>query len=431
MQWESMGFKDEPFKTQPITTHTIELYTGNKEKIEKSQFVLHSHNVVMVIEGSRGVGTTSFGNFLRFKAQVEKKYFTPTSEIRIEPNWNADTLMAAVIANVVSTLELQHFDKVKDQKKFKDAKAIVQRVTQMYRSFGATAFGFGANIGQSGATSQPMIISTQVLSQHLEDLVQITHDIGFKYGMLIQLNNLDIGVVQHESHIKTLLNIMRDYFQMNGTSWLLVGDMPLRRFIAQEVDRVDDIIAHETDIIPLSEDDYLAMIEKRVHYYRVNPKVELPVDKEVLLYLYKITNGRLRFIFSLLNRLFNALQVGTLTDRITLDLAKPVVVNYAKNRISRFNLSTNEELVLKTVVMQNPIQVKEIVKILDKKPNHISNILGQLLAYKLVGYTKEWRHHCYYPSVDAYVAYLDDTDQYSPDGSVESTARVSSSFSAV
>lgn len=119
MQWESMGFKDEPFRTQPITAYTIELYTGNQKKVEENQFVLHSNNVVMVIEGSRGVGTTSFGNVLRFKAQEEKKYFTPTSEIRIEPNWNADTLVAAVIANVVSTLELQHFDKIKDQPKFR------------------------------------------------------------------------------------------------------------------------------------------------------------------------------------------------------------------------------------------------------------------------------------------------------------------------
>lgn len=405
MQWESMGFKDEPFRTQPITAYTLELYTGNKDKIKKSQFSLQSSNIVMVIEGSRGVGTTSFGNFLRFKAQEERKYFTPTSEIRVEPNWNADTLMAAVIANIVSTLELQHFDKIKDKKKFKDAKAIVRRVTEIYRSFGVTAFGLGASYGKSSSGSQPMIIPTQVLSQHLEDMVQLVYDLGFKYGILIQLNNLDIGAVQNEDHIKTLLNIMRDYFQMTGTSWLLVGDMSLRRFIAQEVDRVDDIVAFETDITPLSENDYLAMIDKRVSYFRVNPKVELPVDKEVLLYLYKLTKGRLRFIFGLLNRLFNSLQVGTLTDRITMELAKPVVINYAKERISRFNLSANEELVLKTIVRNDSIQVKEIADAIEKKPSHISNILSQLLGYKLVGYTKEWRHHYYYASVDAYIAY--------------------------
>src|SRR5688572_11695461 len=111
MQWESIGFKDEPFKTQPITSSTLELYTGHDERQEKCQFALQSKNILMVIEGSRGVGTTSFGNVLRFRAQNEGKYFTPISEIRVEPNWNAETLMAAVIANIVTTLELQHFNK--------------------------------------------------------------------------------------------------------------------------------------------------------------------------------------------------------------------------------------------------------------------------------------------------------------------------------
>lgn len=407
MQWESMGFKGEPFRTQPITAYTLDLYTGNQEKIEQCQRALHSSNVVMVIEGSRGVGTTSFSNFIRFKAQEEKRYFTPTSEIRVEPNWNAETLMAAVIANVVSTLELQYFDDVKSNPKFLEAKAVVQRVSELYRSFGASAFGFGANYGESSVTSQPMIIPTQVLSKHLDDLVQIVYGLGFNYGILIQLNNLDIGVVQQENHIKMLFNIMRDYFQMDGTSWLLVGDMPLRHFIAQEVDRLDDIISHETIIDPLSEEDYLAMIERRVEHFRVSDKVELQVSKEALLYLHKITKGRLRFIFGLLNRLFNSLQIGSLTDRITLELAKPVVIDYSKKRIERFNLSDNEEKVLKTVVSKDLIQVKEIADLLGKKPNHISNILSHLSDHKLVGYKKEWRNHYYYASIDAHIAYSD------------------------
>ncbi len=407
MQWESMGFKDEPFKTQPITASTLELYTGNREKLKTAQFALHSNNIVMVIEGSRGVGTTSFGNFLRFKAQEEGKYFTPTSEIRVEPNWNGDTLMAAIIANVVSTLEIQYFDQVKNQQKFKEAKTMVKRVTETFRSFGASAFGFGGNYGKSSSASQPVIMPTQVLAHHLEDLVKVVLKLGFKYGILIQLNNLDVGVVQDENHLKQLLNVMRDYLQITGTSWLLVGDMSLRRFISQEIDRVDDIIAHETDITPLSEVDYLAMIEKRIKYFRINSKVNLPVDKEVWLYLYKVTKGRLRYIFGLLTRLFNVLQLGTLSDRITLDLAKPAIINYAKERVSRYNLSANEELILKAVVQHDSIQVKEIAEIVGKKASYVSNVLSKLQGYKLVGYTKEWRNHYYYASVDAHISYSD------------------------
>ncbi len=405
MQWESMGFKDEPFRTQPITLSTLDLYTGNEDKINKCQFAMHSDNSIIVIEGARGVGTTSFGNYLRFTLQKEKKYFTPTSEIRVEPNWNADTLIAAVIANVVSTLELQYFDRVKNKKEFKEAKAIVQRVTEIHRSFGITAFGLGGNYGKNLNETQPVIMPTQALSRYLEGLVEIVFELGFKYGILIQLNNLDIGVVQNEEHLKLLLNIMRDYFQMTGTNWLLVGDESLRRFIAQEIDRLDDIITHEADIAPLSEKDYLSMINRRIDYFRVNQKVKLPVDEDVLLYLYKITKGRLRYIFGLLNRLFNILQVGTLSDKVTLDLAQSVVVGYARERIGRYSLSSNEELVLKTIVHKDSITVKEVASTLGKKPSYISNILSQLLGYKLVGYHKKWRHHYYYPSIDSYIAY--------------------------
>lgn len=405
MEWESIGFKDEPFNTQPITAYTLELYTGNAEKLTNSELALHSKNLVMVIEGSRGVGTTSFGNYLRFKAQKAHKYFTPISEIRIEPTWNADTLIAAVIANIVSTLDLHYCDQVKNHKKFKEAKTLVQHVTRTYRSFGAEAFGFGGNYGSSGSTTSPMIMPTQVLAHHLEDLVEVVYSLGFKYGVLIQLNNLDVGVVQNEEHLKMLLNVMRDYFQMAGTSWLLVGDVSLRRFIAQNVDRLDDIITYDTIIEPLVETDYLAMIEKRIEYFRVNSKIILPVDKAVWIFLYKITRGRLRYIFGLLARLFNVLQPGTLSDKISLELAKPVIINYARERIERFNLSNNEELVLKTIVQHDAVQVKDIAKKLGKKSTYISNILSQLQKYKLVSYTKEWRNHYYFASVDAYIAY--------------------------
>ena len=58
MKWESLGFKDNPFNTDPITQSTIALYTGQKKAINVSQNVLQERNVLMVVEGARGVGTT-------------------------------------------------------------------------------------------------------------------------------------------------------------------------------------------------------------------------------------------------------------------------------------------------------------------------------------------------------------------------------------
>ena len=66
MKWESLGFKDNPFNTDPIVQSTIALYTGQERLIKLCQNVLLERNVVMIVEGARGVGTTSFSNFLRF-----------------------------------------------------------------------------------------------------------------------------------------------------------------------------------------------------------------------------------------------------------------------------------------------------------------------------------------------------------------------------
>ena len=53
----------------------------------------------MVIEGVRGVGTTSFANYLRFSTQAKKTYFTPRNEIGVQPDWNLETLLAVIISN--------------------------------------------------------------------------------------------------------------------------------------------------------------------------------------------------------------------------------------------------------------------------------------------------------------------------------------------
>ena len=66
-----------------------------------------------------------------------------------------------------------------------------------------------------------MVHATQILAHHIENLVKIVQDLGFKYGVLIQLNNLDVGTVQDEEHLKVLLNVMRVLKRRNklAPSW--------------------------------------------------------------------------------------------------------------------------------------------------------------------------------------------------------------------
>ena len=406
MQWESLGFKDNPFSTDPITIDTLDLYTGHNQEIEICKDVVSQKNILMVIEGRRGVGTTSFANFLRFTTQKKRLYLTPRNEIRVNPDWNLETLLSAVIANIIREIEFFQPAKIIKDKRFQDAKSISARISETYRSFGVDAFGLGANYGKSaGVNSQPVIVPASVLGHHLEDLATLAKSAGYKNGILLQLNNLDIGAIHEENHLKYLFNGLRDYIQTQDISWLLVGDVGLRSFITRQVDRLDDIVTYETEIEPLKASEYEELIERRIKYFRSNAKVYTPVEKEVFLYLYDITKGRLRYIFGLLNRLVTRVQVGDLTDRLTMDIAKPMIIRLAKERLKKQKLSPADEEVLVILASLGRSSVSEIAKEYKKSNNYVSNILAKLLKLRVVNYKKIGNARHYSLEIDAMVAY--------------------------
>lgn len=406
MQWKPLGFKENPFSTDPISQDTLALYTGHKEKIHFCQELLSQKDVLLIVEGARGVGTTSFANYLRFSSQHKKDYLTPRNEIRVESNWNLETLLAAIIGNIVREIEFFHPDTAVKDKRFQDAKALFMRIAETYRSFGIDAFGVGVNYGKTpGVSSQPVIVPSSVLGHHLEDLGNLAKILGYRFGILVQLNNLDVGVIHKEDYLRYLFNALRDYIQTRGISWLMVGDVGLRTFIASQVDRLDDIVTGEVEINPISQTEFEKLINTRLTFYRSNNKVFSPIETEVFLYLYEITRGRLRYIFGLLQRLISKLHVGNLTDKLTLDIAKPMITQLARSRISRNKLSLGEENVLKLLVEMKGATISDLAKASQKSTNYTSNLLSKLVQLKLVSSQKQGKSRFCIPELDAIIAF--------------------------
>ncbi|PIQ42604.1 MAG: hypothetical protein COV52_06815 [Gammaproteobacteria bacterium CG11_big_fil_rev_8_21_14_0_20_46_22] len=410
MDWDGLGFTDNPLDTDPIKQKTLALYVGHADEARICSNVLAGKNVNLIIEGARGVGTTSFANLMRFHAQEKDLYFTPPKEIRVEAGWTIETLFAAIISNVVRALEFVFEKKVQNNKSFQEAKAISSRIAEVYRSFGAQLGGYGFSAGLNynkapGIVTQPVIVPTNVLGDHLEELANITKKLGFKNGLLIQLNNLDVGVIHEEDHLKYLFNSLRDYMQTDGVSWILVGDTGLRSFIAQEVDRLDDIISHEVFIDPLSEKEFKTLIMRRVEHYRVNKNIELPIDWPAMLYLYRLTNGRLRYIFGLLSRMLRMLHVGDLADKISLEMAKPLVDRLIKERMKQKSLSEVQEEILKVVANNENCSVSLLAKQLGKSASHVSHTLRGLEEQRLLKRIKKGKSVYVHPVFDAVLAY--------------------------
>ncbi len=404
--WESLGFKNNPFNTNPITMSTLKLYTGQGTLIKACQNILCERNVLLIIEGARGVGTTSFANFLRFSAQIKKNYFTPSTEIRVGAGWSIDTLLSVVIANIVREIELSQIKEILKDKRFRDAKAISMRIAETYRSFGIDALGFGMNYGKTaGVSSQPIIVPTAVLGHHLEDLAALVQSKGYKYGLLLQLNNLDLGEIHEEKHLKYLFNELRDYIQTNNVSWLFVGDVGLRKFIAQQVDRLDDIVSYEVEIQALNKSDYVKLIEKRIQFYMNNPNAQLPIDDDVFLYLFDLTKGRLRYVFGLIKRLLNELSIRDIVYKLTLDLAQPMISKLAKERLAKNGLTSGEKEILKMLVKLGSASATELSHRLSKTRQYVSKILVKLYDMRLIYAKREGRNRIYLPVLDVVIAY--------------------------
>ncbi len=210
---------------------------------------------------------------------------------------------------------------------------------------------------------------------------------------------------QDEQHLTMLLNVMRDYLQLPGSSWLWVGDTQLRQFIAQKIDRLDDIVGCDIEITPLSSSEYMQLIEKRITYFRANNSVQLPVDADVWLYLFAVTKGRLRYIFGLLNRLFNVFKLGELTECISLDMAKPAVKELGEQRVKRHRLSQTETHILQSVVTEGPVSVSELAEHVGKAQTQVSRVLNNLYELRLVAFRQEWLSRFYSASIEAQLAY--------------------------
>lgn len=407
MQWDSLGFSDNPFDTDPIRQGTLDLYVGREESVSICKNVLAERNVLLVIEGARGIGTTSFGNYLRFNSQAQKKYFTPSNEIRVGAGWKIETLLAVIVANIVRELDIFQPENVSKSKQFQDAKALTMRIAETYRSFGVDALSFGVNYGKNaGITSQPSIIPAATLGHHLEDLATLVKSLGYEFGILLQLNNLDLGAIHEAKHLKYLFNELRDYIQTDLVSWMLVGDVGLRRFIAQQVDRLDDIVSYEVKISALSEDEFLKLIDQRAIFYKKHKNAEMPVDEKAFLYLFQITKGRLRYIFGLLKRLLNELSVGDLTDRLTLDIVKPMVVRLAQERIAQYDVTPKELGLLQRIVKKGTGNASKLSAELGQSRQAVSKALIRLLEMKLLTVQQSGRDRIYYPSLDAEIAYF-------------------------
>lgn len=403
--WEKWGLKDNPYSQNPIDENSLNLFVGRKKEIQVCRNALSTSNSRIVIEGGRGVGTTSLANYVRYTLAQNGNYLTPNLEISVARNWNQALLLSNVLSAVVYALERKH-RRVFSDRKFNAIKKATQVIEQRYKTAGLQALGFGGQLGTSSVVSLPSVIPTTTLIQYMNDLAVICGKKGYSKGIIIHLNNLDIETVFEPEVLKNLLNEIRDILQLKGYHWLLIGDTGFRSFIGSNVDRLDDIISAEIHLQPLTIKEVEELINRRIRHYSISKKhAAPPIDFEVIKYLYDLTNGRLRYIFGICTRLLSLVSTEALIHSIDLKFAEPIIKKLAEERIIQRNITDLSLKILRTLVKLEKATPTKLSKELNQGQTSISRCLKELLNQRLVRFVKTGKKHIYSPSLDAKLAF--------------------------
>ena len=391
-----------PFDTNPISLANLDWFIGRKKEIRLCQNLVQSGSVVL-IEGGLGVGTTSFGNVVRFRGPVR----TPKMELAVYRGWNVQTLFENVLVAIVQ--EISEDAGLKKSQAVRKVKSLVQRVEKAVHSAGISLLGFGGQISRNMAVTQPGIVPLETLRQSLTTLSQIVAPEGDHAAFVIQLNNLDPDLTFTADELTTFLNDIRDSLQLPGFGWLIVGKKGLSRFITSRVPRIRSIIAHDVSLAPLTFKEVKKVVAIRINACALpGHKAKNPIDPELLQEIYDASGGSLRETFLICGKLCAAMSTDPLYEKITKREAGVLLAELLGVRFAGIRNSPLQQAILNALVSHPGITQQQLVKRIGKSQTAVSRATKSLIESELVRQTKDGRsaHHWAAPEVRLAAEYL-------------------------
>lgn len=268
-----------------------------------------SDRLCLTVCGSVGVGKTSLVNFHKFIWKYEKMKLLFSFRREIEASkelLNKRSFLIEIIGSVLREIKLLQPALFKNDLLNKLNK-IVDISQSIDISIGASAYGFGGDIGGSKNTIQPIQLSTATLEGYFVELVEFlkTNEInGKRYsGLIVHVNNFDV-VLENKENRKSVIgffNEIRDILQTKDVYFLFLGPQNLFSDIIASQQRVKGIFYQiSLKVNPLSKTEITKAFEERMAILQSDDvqKYIKPIEDDVIFRLYDLYNGDIRSIMS-------------------------------------------------------------------------------------------------------------------------------------
>ena len=397
--YENFGFTGNIFNTNPLDLCEEDLknFVGRVQDIKSFSIDISStDSAVIVVTGHRGVGKTSFVNIMEYAVGFDKKFLNKHikvnipnlipcyHKIQLEPNEEIKSILIKSLSSLL--FSINQFAEVKNiQKKIpKEIKELTNWISEFVFSTitgQLSVAGFGGGASHSKQYKNISEISTNVLQDKINQVVELITDVFNVKGIFLNINNVDI---LEEKTFCDSFNQLRDYlFNIKGLWNIIIGQPGLYSSLHQQATRVAEVISgQETKLDPLSEEDIIAVLKNRQKMYSKNPKKlsDLPIEEEFIREIYKNSDGEIRQVFKTCDDIVRSVfKTNPNINIIKPTIGRPVLKNILEQQLSLDNLKTKDREIIGEIFKKGSLRPRDYETLKLKSAVDFTNKTSPLL----------------------------------------------------
>lgn len=307
--WESLGFRESPFNTNPLKPKKddVDLLVGrNAEAVDFCTQLGSSTEGVLIISGRPGVGKTSFFNIQQYLLENQLALFGPKILA-------ARTLCPVQPSDDIRKIAIRALDSL-----FRSVSELCQingvslpsqttEIGKWIAGTGTSGFSLGINIlgcgGTIGRTTQLPKLADATFEAIADAIAAISSEVvetlGFK-SSLIALDNIEN---LSDDLLGSMLISFRDtLFSITGVWWILIGQSGLSSLIQSLDPRVfERTTGSGVEIKPIELEELYEAIKIRVSRFHKKKAGKAPLTQETFKKLFEASFGEVRFVFKYSN----------------------------------------------------------------------------------------------------------------------------------
>jgi len=394
VSWRRWGLKDNPYSSIPIDETTLELFIGRSNEIQTLQDALSSAKSVIFLQSQNGLGATALGNFWRYNLSQRRLYFSPYLELRVEAGQDFYQVLANLIESLNWSIKQKYLYMAKDE----------QFVTHEAKSA-----HFFAAVSSRLTYKNFHEVGGQCLYEEAKKLFNAIRNIvlrlGYEHGILLQICLQYLQTNSDYEHLYEFKEKMPPLFSMEHYKWLLIGNGAIKKIFYPTNQKNSAPYWSEIPLAPLEFKELEEILQHRKEQLALNQYAKLPIDTEVIKYLYSACNGRLKDVFSICTKLMGSLDGYQINPEVNLESARPTIKKILQEHLQEKNLTALSFEIMEFLAKNGHAASSVIAAQLQKRRPNISKILNHLNKAGLVQMEVRGRNRIYYPLTEVKLAF--------------------------